>query len=63
MTELLKTSSVFDYIPGRHHKTFKNIKPNIIDRIDKKAFLEGLQVKKAELSRDQTLLKFYRHKV
>ncbi len=63
MKELTETSNVFDYIPGHHHKTFKNVKPNVADHINKKAFLECLQQKKKDLASNQTLLKLYKHKV
>ena len=32
--QLITESKVFDYVPGRYHKTFKNIRPHISSHID-----------------------------
>ncbi len=55
LQELTEKSRVFDYIPGRHHRSFRSIKPNIADHINKKAFLERMQTKKQALISSQTL--------
>ena len=34
--QLVSESRVFDYIPGRHHKSFKDIKPHVSSHIDSK---------------------------
>lgn len=34
LKELVSDSKVFEYIPGRHHHTFKNIQPHISSHID-----------------------------
>ena len=33
--KLVSESRVFDYIPGRYHKNFENIRPHISSHIDK----------------------------
>ena len=45
LTELLK-SQVFDYIPGRKHKSFANIRPNVSGHINASKFFQWLQEQK-----------------
>ena len=40
--ELTVRSRVFDYVPGRFHRLFQNIKPHISDHVDVDNFLSGL---------------------
>jgi len=40
LTELIKSSRVFDYIPGCEHRTFKNIQPSVVEHLDKKKTYE-----------------------
>ena len=54
LTELVQMSKVFDYIPGRCHKVFKNIKPHISAHIDIYAIVTWLNEKKEELARHLT---------
>lgn len=58
--ELCSESRVFEYIPGRQHKLFSGIKPNIADSIDK-AKLIALLKKKATLQKKITLVKVFGH--
>lgn len=44
--ELTKICHVFDHIPGRRHPTFKNIRPNITEHIDKASLLQWINKKK-----------------
>ena len=44
--ELTKKWHVFDYISGRRHPTFKNIRPNIAEHIDKASLLQWINKKK-----------------
>ena len=41
--ELTKSSSVFDYIPGRVHKTFPSIQPNVVPNMNKKALVNYIK--------------------
>lgn len=42
VSELVQ-SKVFDYIPGRFHTTFKNIKPHISAHIDTEKLFEWIE--------------------
>lgn len=34
LTQLVSETKVFDYIPGRYHKTFKDVRPHVSSHID-----------------------------
>ena len=59
--ELTESSSVFDYIPGRVHKTFQSIQPNIVPNMDKQALITYLKEQLKALLKQQTFAKVYGH--
>lgn len=63
LVELTSTSQVFDYVPGRKHKTFKGIKPNIANCIDAKKLLDWLQMAKNKYKDCINLFKAYGHRL
>ena len=54
LMELIK-SKVFDYIPGRKHKTFANISPNVSGHINASNFFQWLQEQKDKIVKYQEL--------
>lgn len=46
LKELTKTSSVFDYVPGRVHPSFKAVRPSTAEHIDKAKLLWWIKGKK-----------------
>ena len=54
LMELIK-SQVFDYIPGRKHKTFANISPNVSGHINASNFFQWLQEQKDKIVKYQEL--------
>ena len=61
LVELTSTSRVFDYIPGREHKTFKRINSNVARSIDAKKLLDWLQTMKKKYQDYINLFKAYGH--
>ena len=45
LKELVSSFHVFDYVPGRFHKSFKGIQPNIANSIDMENLLKWLHDK------------------
>ena len=50
--ELTQTSRVFDYIPGRKHRAFETILPNISHSINANELFKWLQYQKKKLLAD-----------
>lgn len=63
MKELIETSRVFDYIPGRLHPTFKNIHPSIAEHIDMGKLFQWIAKKKNMLRENITKARIFNHKV
>ena len=61
--ELTESSSVFDYIPGRVHKTFQSIQPNVVPNMDKQALVIYIKEQLKALLKRQTFAKVYGHPV
>ena len=59
--ELTESSSVFDYIPGRVHKTFPSIQPNVVPNMDKKALVNYIKEQQKALLKQQTFARVYGH--
>ena len=51
----LQKSQVFDYIPGRYHKTFQNIKPHISAHIDTDKLFSWIQGHQKKISNSMKL--------
>ena len=58
LQELLK-SRVFDYIPGRKHKSFPTIKPNVFQEIDVGNYMKYLTAQKKQLNAELTYAKLH----
>lgn len=58
LQELLK-SRVFDYIPGRKHKSFPNIKQNVFQEIDVEKYMKYLATQKQQLIAEITYRKLH----
>ena len=52
---------MFDYIPGRQHRTFPCIAPNLAVNVDKKKLCSTINKYKQELQRKANVAKFYHH--
>jgi len=63
LTELIKSSCVFDYIPGREHRTFQHIQPSIVEHLDKKKLMKWIQDQKKAMAASNVLAKVYSHKL
>ena len=50
----LQKSKVFDYIPGRYHKTFQNIKPHISAHVDTDKLFSWIQGHQKKISNSET---------
>ena len=61
LNKLVSSSSVFDYIPGRSHPTFKGIQPSIAQCINSKKLLTWLKKQKVRLQREIILAQAYGH--
>ena len=57
--ELVSTSHVFDYVPGRCHSTFKNIKPHITSNLDTDKLMQWLRLQVKNISRTVQLRNIY----
>ena len=57
LEELAVKSRVFDYVPGRYHRTFKDIKPHISEHVDLDSLFQWIKKYQAKLS-NQTKLKY-----
>ena len=57
--ELVNTSHVFDYIPGRCHSTFKNIEPHITSHLDTDKLMQWLKLQVRNISRTVQLRNIY----
>lgn len=55
LEELSTKSRVFDYIPGRYHKPFKDIKPHISDHVDLDSLFQWIRKCQAKLSNHMKL--------
>ena len=60
--ELVSTSHVFDYIPGRCHHSFESIAANPSTIIDKSKLFNTIHRYKSELQRKSNVRKLYKHK-
>ena len=58
LQELLK-SRVFDYIPGRKHKSFPSIKPNVFQEINVENYIKYLTSQKRQLKAELTYSKLH----
>ena len=58
LQELLK-SRVFDYIPGRKHKSFPSIKPNVFQEINVENYIKYLASQKRQLKAELTYSKLH----
>ena len=58
--ELTSKSRVFDYIPGRCHRSFQGIKPHIGDHIDVDKLFQWIKKHQAKIS-SQNKLKYILH--
>ena len=58
--ELTSKSRVFNYIPGRHHRSFQGIKPHISSHIDIDKLFQWIKKHQAKISR-QIKLKYILH--
>lgn len=63
LTQLTSASSVFDYIPGREHKSFKGMKTSISDCIDVEKLLDWLKKQKEQVKSEITVARAYGHKL
>ena len=63
LKELVLTSHVFDYVPGRFHQSFKTIEPNIAASIDLENLLKWLNDKKIMLQSASTTTEAFGHKL
>ncbi len=61
LVELTSTSTVFDYIPGREHRTFKGIKSNVAQSINANKLLDWLQATKKKYQGYDNVSKAYGH--
>lgn len=59
LNELTTSSHVFDYIPGRYHGTFKNIKPHITSHLDTDKLIQWLKMHVNKLSKIIELRNIY----
>lgn len=60
MDELAR-SRVFEYIPGREHRSFRGIKPNAAQKVDLKKITAWIQEKKHILQSEQNVSRLYKH--
>lgn len=60
--EELTKSRVFDYVPGREHRTFKGIVPNLSICVDKEKLVNTITKYKKQLQRKANVAKLYKHK-
>ncbi len=63
LVELTSTSTVFDYIPGRKHRTFKGINSNVAKSINAKKLLDWLQATKKKYQGYDNVSKAYGHRL
>lgn len=56
----LSESQVFSYIPGRKHRAFPNIKPNLVRSTDTKALFEWIHQKQKDLANKVTFQNIFR---
>ena len=61
ITKELSSSRIFDYVPGRAHFTFKNIKPNASQLVNLSKLIESIQRQQASLLSEQRVSKMYHH--
>ena len=59
--ELTETSRVFNYVPGRNHKSFKSIRPSIAEHIDMTKLLQWIQKKRKGLQDNITKAMVFGH--
>lgn len=61
--EQLMSSQVFEYSPGRFHKTFRNIRPNITQGMDKAKLFAWIAGQKESAKRRQRFLHAFGHQL
>ena len=61
LKQLVSTSRVFDYVPGRKHKSFAGVHANIASAIDKKKLFDWIQKQKVKLHKDNMMAKAFGH--
>lgn len=59
--EELSQSKVFDYIPGREHRSFRTIKANAAQNVNLKKLTESILRQKSMLQSEQNVSKLYHH--
>ena len=62
LEELVDKSHVFDYVPGRQHRTFSSIAPNLAVSVNKEKLCNTINKYKQKLQRKANVAKFYHHK-
>ena len=62
LDELVK-SKVFDYIPGREHRTFKGIVPNLAVSVNKEKLFSTINGYKRDLKCKANVAKLYKHNI
>ena len=59
LNELVSTSHVFDYVPGRCHASFKTIKPHITSHLDTDKLMQWLKMHVKNISKIIQLRNIY----
>lgn len=62
LKQLVSESQVFDYVPGRYHKTFKNIHPHISSHIDATALIAWIKQTRNNIANRHELRKILQKK-
>lgn len=57
----LMGSKVFDYVPGRYHRTFKGIQPSVSNVVNKKKLIDWIKEHKKKLIANNILAKVFGH--
>ena len=57
----LSRSRVFDYVPGRDHRSFHGIKPNAAQKVDLTKLSEWIRQKQSALQAEQNVSRLFKH--
>lgn len=60
LNQLVNTSHVFDYVPGRRHQTFPKVQASVASTLDKK-MIDWIEKQKVKLQKSIILAKAYGH--
>ena len=63
LEELTKTSKVFDYVPGRQHRSFLSIKPNVAQSLDITKTVGWIKGHLSSIQASVNVAKLYGHNI